>query len=129
MTKREGRTFWTDHQGDLIADEWWDDEHVMVAKSGRMYVPVYLPTEPADIDRMLSDLADAMGREWEGLRAKPRPFRVGDVVHWRSNKMEVRGVDGEDLWIRSSYGVYRSAVAENCTLITPAEEVEQGASA
>lgn len=135
MLWKRGRTIWTDRQGDLICDEWWDGdneaEHVLVAQSpaNNVCTPVFLPTDHDDKVAVAAAFVDALGLECDGFRAKARPFQVGDVVrhrHLGGACMEVRAVDGDDLWLRQSIGVNFTVAAADCTLITPAEEVERG---
>lgn len=122
----EPKVIWRDADGDrLTLSPAWN--HLAVESDGGVGI-LDLPTDPADKVRLLSNLVDAMGMEWDGLREKPRPFRVGDVVKvaghgtWTviavgENRLFGRGVTtgAETSWRLSS-----------CTLITPAEEVEQG---
>ena len=118
----ETRIIWTDHQGDRIGVDSWDDgEQVLFAESG---FDAVLP-HPDDKHKLLTELADALGMEWEGLRAKPRPFRKDDVVeHENGGRATVQHVGRYLLFVDDGRSEM-AWMADECTLITPAEEVEQ----
>lgn len=116
----------------------WTDENCVVAGD------VTFSSDPVDIDRALTTVAAAMGREpWEGgFRAKARPFQVGDLVRRCTPSVDESDPvdDGEILggpWdeqgddvvaVRNLAGSEVELwLTSECRLITPAEEVERGA--
>ena len=151
MATKQGRILWVDAALDrlVVRPNEVDGRSMLVSvddDGGQHAGGVYLPTAPSDCDRLLTDLAAEMGREpcEGGFRAKPRPFRVGDVVRvprrvalrldgavdplrpFGDDDLEVRGVDGAELWVRHPAGRNSTVNADACRLITPAEEVERG---
>lgn len=137
------RVLWTDPDGDRLCV---DAQGWTMSDGSRLVEAVYLPTDHDDKVTVAAAFVDALGLEpcEGGFRAKPRPFRVGDVVRvprrvalrldgavdplrpFGDDDLEVRGVDGAELWVRHPAGRNSTVNADACRLITPAEEVERG---
>jgi hypothetical protein len=120
------RVLWTDPDGDRLCV---DAEGWTMSDGSRSVEAVYLPTDHDDKVTVAAAFVDALGLEpcEGGFRAKPRPFQVGDVVGvWRGSAFTVLHVGSERLFVVAEDAHEYAIEHHRCTLITPAEEVEQG---
>jgi hypothetical protein len=69
----ERRVLWTDRDGDSVrlgvGGDAQNEPMIRLYYRAEPRASVYLPTSPDDKRHLLTELADVLGMEWDGLRA------------------------------------------------------------